>query len=38
VNSELLGDAGAVNDKRFGELILHLDQFPHGAVGQAQRP
>ena len=34
VHAELGGDLAAVDDERFLELVLHLEQFPHGGVGQ----
>ena len=35
--AELVGDLAAVDDERLGELVLHLDQFPHRGVDQTER-
>ena len=34
---EEVGDLGAVDDERFGELVLHLEQLPHGGVGHGDQ-
>jgi hypothetical protein len=36
VDAELGRDLSAVDDEGFRELVLHLDEFPQGRVGQAQ--
>jgi hypothetical protein len=33
---ELVADLRAVDDERFLELVLHLDEFPHRGVDQAE--
>jgi hypothetical protein len=37
VHIEGVGDLGAVDDEGIGELVPHLEQLPHCAVGQRRK-